>query len=169
MFHVAKASTPEILETAFAAIAAAGPGALLVMQDALLFNQHPRIVAFAAASGLPALFAEKQVVESGGLMALMAYGASITASFRRAAVYVVKYTAALAPPICRLRPRQHSSSRSILKHELNSFSEEYRHELDILRIADRAHRARRLCACSVVGCGCQSDDIESVVRPRQLV
>ena len=68
-------------------------------------------------------------------MALMAYGASIPASFRRAAVYVVKYTAALAPPICRLRPRQHSSSRSILKHELNSFSEEYRHELHILRIA----------------------------------
>ena len=135
MLHVAKASTPEILETAFAAIAAAGPGALLVMQDALLFNQHPRIVAFAAASRLPALFAEKQVVESGGLMALMAYGASIPASFRRAAVYVVKYTAALAPPICRLRPRQHSSSRSILKHELNSFSEEYRHELHILRIA----------------------------------
>ena len=87
MLHVAKASTPEILETAFAAIAAAGPGALLVMQDALLFNQHPRIVAFAAASRLPALFAEKQVVESGGLMA---YGASIPASFRRAAAYVDK-------------------------------------------------------------------------------
>ena len=34
-----------------------------------------------------ALFAEKQVVESGGLMA---YGASIPASFRRAAAYVDK-------------------------------------------------------------------------------
>ena len=87
MLHVVEASTPEILETAFAAIAAAGPGALLVMQDALFFNQHPRIVAFTAASRLPALFAEKQVVESGGLMA---YGASIPASFRRAAAYVDK-------------------------------------------------------------------------------
>jgi putative tryptophan/tyrosine transport system substrate-binding protein len=88
MLHVVQASTPEILvETAFAAINAAGPGALLVMQDAMFFNQHPRIVAFAAASRLPALFAEKQVVESGGLMA---YGASIPASFRRAAAYVDK-------------------------------------------------------------------------------
>jgi putative ABC transport system substrate-binding protein len=87
MLHVVQASTPEILETAFAAIAAAGPGALLVMQDALFFNQHPRIVAFTAASRLPALFAEKQVVESGGLMA---YGASIPDSFRRAAAYVDK-------------------------------------------------------------------------------
>ena len=38
-------------------------------------------------SSRAALFAEKQVVESGGLMA---YGASIPASFRRAAAYVDK-------------------------------------------------------------------------------
>jgi putative tryptophan/tyrosine transport system substrate-binding protein len=51
----------------------------------MLFNQHPRIAAFA--SRLPAMFAEKEVVESGGLMA---YGSSIPASFRRAAAYVDK-------------------------------------------------------------------------------
>jgi putative tryptophan/tyrosine transport system substrate-binding protein len=85
--HVVDASTPDSLETAFAAIAAARAEALLVMQDAMFFDQHPRIVAFAAASRLPALFAEKQVVESGGLMA---YGASIPDSFRRAAAYVDK-------------------------------------------------------------------------------
>ena len=85
--HAVHASTPDMLETAFAAIAAADAGALLVLQDAMFFNQHPRIVAFAAASRLPTLFAEKEVVESGGLMA---YGASIPASFRRAAAYVDK-------------------------------------------------------------------------------
>jgi putative ABC transport system substrate-binding protein len=85
--HVVEASTPDNLESAFAAIAAARAGALLVMQDAMFFNHHPPIVAFAAASRLPALFAEKQVVESGGLMA---YGTSIPASFRRAAAYVDK-------------------------------------------------------------------------------
>jgi putative tryptophan/tyrosine transport system substrate-binding protein len=85
--HVVDASTPDSLETAFAAVAAARAEALLVMQDAMFFDQHPRIVAFAAASRLPALFAEKQVVESGGLMA---YGASIPDSFRRAAAYVDK-------------------------------------------------------------------------------
>jgi putative tryptophan/tyrosine transport system substrate-binding protein len=39
------------------------------------------------ASRLPALFAEREVAESGGLMA---YGPSIPALFRRAAVYVDK-------------------------------------------------------------------------------
>ena len=85
--HVVEASTPDDLDTAFAAIAAAHAGALLVLQDVLFFNQHRRIVAFTMASRLPALFAEKQVVESGGLMA---YGPSIPASFRRAAAYVDK-------------------------------------------------------------------------------
>ena len=53
----------------------------------MFFNQHPRIVAFAMASRLPALFAEREVAVAGGLMA---YGPSIPALFRRAAVYVDK-------------------------------------------------------------------------------
>ena len=53
----------------------------------MLYGQHPRIVTFATASNLPALFSEKEVVEAGGLIA---YGPSIPASFRRAAAYVDK-------------------------------------------------------------------------------
>jgi putative tryptophan/tyrosine transport system substrate-binding protein len=41
----------------------------------------------AAASHLPTLFSEKQVVEAGGLMS---YGPSIPSNFRRAALYVDK-------------------------------------------------------------------------------
>jgi putative tryptophan/tyrosine transport system substrate-binding protein len=85
--YVAEAATPDSLETAFAAIASARAGALLVMQEIMLFDQHPRIVAFAAASRLPALFPLKQVVEAGGLMA---YGPNILACFRQAAAYVDK-------------------------------------------------------------------------------
>jgi putative ABC transport system substrate-binding protein len=85
--HIVEASTPDGLETAFATIAAAHGGALLVTQDVMFFNEHHRILAFTAASHLPALFAEKLVVESGGLMA---YGPSVPASFRRAAAYVEK-------------------------------------------------------------------------------
>ena len=85
--HVVEASTPDSLESAFAAITPTRAAALLVLQDVLFFNQHLRIVAFTTTSRLPALFAEKQVVESGGLMA---YGPSIPASFRRAAAYVDK-------------------------------------------------------------------------------
>jgi putative tryptophan/tyrosine transport system substrate-binding protein len=58
---------------------------LIVLQSASFFYQYPRIVAFTAASRLPALFAEKQVAQAGGLMA---YGPSIRACFRRAAAYV---------------------------------------------------------------------------------
>jgi putative ABC transport system substrate-binding protein len=85
--NVVQASAPDNLETAFAAIEAARAGALLVTQDVMFFNQHPRIVAFTARANLPALFAEKQVVEAGGLMA---YGSSMPASFRTAAGYVDK-------------------------------------------------------------------------------
>ena len=53
----------------------------------MFFGQHPRIVALTAASHLPALFPEKEVVKAGGLMA---YGPSVPASFRRAAAYVDK-------------------------------------------------------------------------------
>jgi putative tryptophan/tyrosine transport system substrate-binding protein len=60
---------------------------LNVLPDAMLYGQHPRIVTFAAAAHLPALFPEKEVAEAGGLIA---YGPSIPASFRRAAAYVDK-------------------------------------------------------------------------------
>jgi putative ABC transport system substrate-binding protein len=85
--EVADAPAPDRLENAFAAIAAARAGALIVLPDVMFFGQYPRVVAFTAASHLPALFLEKQVVEGGGLMA---YGPSIPASFRRAGAYVDK-------------------------------------------------------------------------------
>jgi putative tryptophan/tyrosine transport system substrate-binding protein len=83
--HIAEAAAPDKFESAFATIAAARAQALIVLQSALFFNQYPRIVAFTAASRLPALFAEKEVAQGGGLMA---YGPSIQACFRRAAAYV---------------------------------------------------------------------------------
>ena len=85
--EVADAPAPDTLENAFAAITAARAGALIVLPDVMFFAQYPRVVAFTAASHLPALFPEKQPVEGGGLMA---YGPSIPASFRRAGAYVDK-------------------------------------------------------------------------------
>jgi putative tryptophan/tyrosine transport system substrate-binding protein len=78
---------PDQFESAFAAVTRARAGALIVLPDPVLYGQHPRIVTFATASNLPALFSEKEVVEAGGLIA---YGPSIPASFRRAAAYVDK-------------------------------------------------------------------------------
>jgi putative ABC transport system substrate-binding protein len=85
--HVAEAQGPDRFESAFAAIKAARAGALIVLPDGMLYSQHPRIVTFAAASHLPALFGQKEVAEAGGLIA---YGPSIPASFRRSAAYVDK-------------------------------------------------------------------------------
>jgi putative ABC transport system substrate-binding protein len=85
--HVAEVQGPDRFESAFAAIAAAHAGALIVLGDGMLYSQQPRIVTFAAASHLPALFGEKEGAEAGGLIA---YGPSIPASFRRAAAYVDK-------------------------------------------------------------------------------
>jgi len=53
----------------------------------MFFGQHRRLVELTAASHLPALFPEREVVEAGGLIA---YGPSLPASFRRAAAYIDK-------------------------------------------------------------------------------
>jgi len=85
--QVAEVPTPDKLESAFAAISTSHADALIVLQDAMFFGQHARIVAMAAASRLPTLFSEKQVVKAGGLMS---YGPSIPANFRRVAFYIDK-------------------------------------------------------------------------------
>jgi putative ABC transport system substrate-binding protein len=85
--HVAQVSAPDELEDASAAITRASVGALIVLPEPMLFSQHPRVVAYAAAARLPALFPEKQVADAGGLMA---YGPSIPAAFRRLAAYTDK-------------------------------------------------------------------------------
>jgi putative ABC transport system substrate-binding protein len=85
--HVVEASAPDKFDSAFATVAAVRADSLVVLPDGMFFGQHNRIVALAAASHLPALFPEKEVVEAGGLMA---YGPSIPASFQRAAAYVDK-------------------------------------------------------------------------------
>ena len=82
-----EASAPDKFDSAFATVAAVRADSLVVLPDAMFFGQHPQIVALTAASHLPALFPEKEVVEAGGLMA---YGPSVPASFRRAAAYVDK-------------------------------------------------------------------------------
>ena len=79
--------TPADFASAFSSITTAHADALIVTPDPMLYSQHPQIVVFAAASKLPALYPEKEVAQSGGLMA---YGPSIPKSFRRAADYVDK-------------------------------------------------------------------------------
>jgi putative ABC transport system substrate-binding protein len=72
---------------AFARTAQARPGALLVLDDALINMHRQQIAEFATQEHLPSVFAAKESVVAGGLMS---YGPSLPALFRRAATYVDK-------------------------------------------------------------------------------
>lgn len=73
------------LDRALASIDAGGARGLVVTSAPFLFTQRARIADFAARRRLPAIQPSRQFVDAGGLMA---YGASLDDSYRRAADYV---------------------------------------------------------------------------------
>ena len=92
--HAFMAATPAALDAAFAAMVKQQPDALLVLNDAMLNAEAPRISAFAlkhriAAFGSPANFAEAG--------SLLSYGPSVLDMNRRAATYVKKILAGAKP------------------------------------------------------------------------
>jgi putative ABC transport system substrate-binding protein len=64
-----------------------GVEALVQVNDGMLFSQRGRIVDRAARRRLPAIYEDREFVESGGLMS---YGGGIAENFRRAGTYVDK-------------------------------------------------------------------------------
>ena len=78
---------PEEFEGAFQAATRGRAAALITVGDVLPMAHRPRLVALAANSRLPAMYGFREFVDDGGLMA---YGASLAASCRRAATYVDK-------------------------------------------------------------------------------
>jgi ABC-type uncharacterized transport system substrate-binding protein len=81
------AQSPSEIDRAFAAMTRERAGALLVLLDPILFREREQIADLAARSHLPAMYALRQHVDAGGLMA---YGADIFDLYRRAAIYVDK-------------------------------------------------------------------------------
>jgi putative tryptophan/tyrosine transport system substrate-binding protein len=63
----------------------AGTDALLVLADAMYWNNRATVIALAQAAGLPAIYPEREYADDGGLIA---YGTNIPDCFRRAAGYV---------------------------------------------------------------------------------
>jgi putative ABC transport system substrate-binding protein len=59
--------------------------AVVVMQDGLLWNHRREVLALVNSARLPAIYAEREFADDGGLIS---YGANISDSFRRAAGYV---------------------------------------------------------------------------------
>jgi putative tryptophan/tyrosine transport system substrate-binding protein len=74
-------------ERAFAAMAQARPGALVVAVDPLMFGERRRLAELAAKHRLPAISPFREFADAGGLMA---YGGSLPDMFRRSAAYVDK-------------------------------------------------------------------------------
>ncbi len=62
-------------------------GALITLDDALLFTHRTRVVKLAAKSRLPAVYGLREFVEVGGLMS---YAANLADMYRRAATFVDK-------------------------------------------------------------------------------
>jgi putative ABC transport system substrate-binding protein len=75
------------LDAAFAAIVREHPDALLILVDPFTRSQRSRIVEFAAAQRIPAMYETSDFVDAGGLIS---YGPSLPAQYRRAATYVDK-------------------------------------------------------------------------------
>ena len=78
---------PEGFEEAFAGMARARADALVVAPDALMFSSRTRIATLAAKNRLPAIYGQKEYVETGGLIS---YGIDLTDIFRRSAGHVDK-------------------------------------------------------------------------------
>jgi putative ABC transport system substrate-binding protein len=82
-----EATNPAQIDTAFAAIARARPGALIVAPDGYLPSRSRQITALAAKHRIPAIYSSRFYVESDGLMS---YGENGYVTTRRAVGYVDK-------------------------------------------------------------------------------
>ena len=76
---------PDDFDTAFSAMTTHRPDALYLVTDALTQLNRKRVIDFAAAHRIPAMYEFGSLVRDGGLMA---YGADVDENLRRAAAYV---------------------------------------------------------------------------------
>ena len=83
----AEARRADDLEQAFSTVSKARVGGLLVFPSPMLFEARASVVAHAAKSRLPAVYAWRAAVDVGGLMS---YAPNFQDMYRRAAVYVDK-------------------------------------------------------------------------------
>jgi putative ABC transport system substrate-binding protein len=125
-FLLLNASTASEIDAAFATMRQRRAGALLVGGDPFLASRRQQIVALAARDAIPAMYANREFVEEGGLMS---YGNDTADGYRRAGVYSDAFSMARRPLTCRsIRPPSSNSSstskprrRSVLRF-LNPFS-----------------------------------------------
>jgi putative ABC transport system substrate-binding protein len=91
VLHVGR---PDEFEATFDAAVRGHAQALMVLPDALFFNNRKRMVALAAAQALPEIYWAREFADDG---ALLAYGGNRADAFRRAASYVDKILHGASP------------------------------------------------------------------------
>jgi putative tryptophan/tyrosine transport system substrate-binding protein len=83
----AEVREPNDLDTAFELLSNEHVQAVVVLPDAMLFQERQRVAELAAAARLPAVYGFRDHVDAGGLIS---YGVNYADNFRRAAIHVVK-------------------------------------------------------------------------------
>jgi len=108
--HVVEVCQPNELASAFAALTAWRAGAVLALSDWVFGNTLSELAQVAAENRLPAIYARREFVEVGGLLA---YGPSFTDNWRRAATFVDKFSRVRSLPIFQWSSPPNSSWSSI--------------------------------------------------------
>jgi ABC-type uncharacterized transport system substrate-binding protein len=85
---------PDDFDAAFSAMTASRPDALFLVTDALTLLNRQRVIDFALAHRIPAMYEFANLVRDGGLMS---YGADPDDNYRRAAGYVDRILKGAAP------------------------------------------------------------------------
>jgi len=78
------ASSEAEIETAFAKMVQARPGALLVGPDPFFNSRRDRIVVLAAQHAIPAIYEWREFAQAGGLMS---YGTNLAEAYRQQGIY----------------------------------------------------------------------------------
>jgi putative tryptophan/tyrosine transport system substrate-binding protein len=81
---ILNASTSREIDAAFASLARERPDALFVAGDAFFLSRRVQFATLASRDRIPAAYADREIVEVGGLMS---YGTNLADSFRRIGVY----------------------------------------------------------------------------------
>jgi putative tryptophan/tyrosine transport system substrate-binding protein len=85
--EIVRANTEAEIDSAFAALAQRGTGAVLVASDPFFSSRRKQLAGLAARYKLPTIYNQREYVESGGLVS---YGSDFAEGYRLAGIYVGK-------------------------------------------------------------------------------
>jgi len=110
--QVFNASTSGEIDAAFASFARERPDAVFVHLDVFLNSRRAQLVNLASRHALPAIYANRDIVEMGGLLS---YGTDIAESFRQVGVYTGRILKGAKP--AELPVLQSSKYELVINHQ----------------------------------------------------